>query len=441
MLCRVFLLLLCLGSCAHAETKSQTSQRLNQIQPHLTAEFDALVALYQDLHRYPELSMQEVRTAGVMAKELRKVGFEVSEKVGVTGVVGVLKNGEGPTILVRADMDGLPVIEKTGLPYASQVRVRNAAGQEVGVMHACGHDMHMACWVGTARMLTRLKDQWKGTLVFIAQPGEEIGTGAKAMLDAGLYKNFPKPDYALALHCDSNLETGAIHFSDGLAMANVDTVEVTLHGKGGHGAAPHTTVDPIVLAARVILDLQTIVSREMNPLEPAVVTVGSIHGGTKSNIIPNEVKLQLTVRSTRDDTRKHILSAIERICKAAALGAKAPEPEVKIIETEFTPALYNNKPLVQKTTAVFREFVGESNVRVRPAVMGGEDFSRYALRGEIPIFMFFLGTIDKARWEEAKRPDGKRLPSTHNDGYYPEPKESIRTGVTAMTLAVWNLLK
>jgi len=303
-----------------------TAERAAAVDKVIDAESKSLVDLYKDLHQNPELSLQEERASAKMAAELQKLGFEVTPKFAGFGLVGIFKNGKGPTILVRTDMDGLPVEEATGLPYASKARARDRYGKEVGVMHACGHDMHMACWVGTARTLVALKDKWAGTLMFIAQPAEEIGMGAKMMLEAGLYKKFPKPDYCLALHCDYRIEAGHINFTEGVAMANVDTIEVLVKGKGGHGAAPHTTIDPIVLSAKIILDLQTIVSRERNPTEPSVVTVGSIHGGTKSNIIPNDVKMQLTVRTTNDVMRKNVKESIERICKAAAMGSSADPP-------------------------------------------------------------------------------------------------------------------
>ena len=289
------------------------NERVAEIRNLIGEQLTRLEALYKHLHTHPELSLQEVRTAARLEQEMKEIGFEVTPRVGGTGLVAVLKNGQGPTVLVRTDMDALPVLEKTGLAYASKVRAR-------------GHDMHMTCWIGTARTLAALKDRWQGTLVFIAQPAEEIGTGARKMLADGLYERFPKPDYCLALHCDSRSEFGTISYTEGLALANVDSVDITVHGRGGHGSAPHTTVDPIVLSARIILDLQTIVSRETNPTDPCVVTVGSIHGGTKHNVIPNEVKLQITVRTTKDAVRKHTLDAIERIAKAAAQGAGAPEP-------------------------------------------------------------------------------------------------------------------
>jgi hippurate hydrolase len=387
------------------------------------------------------LSLREEQTAALLGKELKGLGYEITEKVGGHGVVAVMKNGKGPTVLVRTDMDALPVTEQTGLPYASKVRVRDREGNDVGVMHACGHDMHMTCWVGTARVLAALKDRWQGTLIMIAQPAEEIGAGARAMLADKLYERFGKPDYCLALHCDGRIAHGHINYSDGLALANVDSVDIIVKGKGGHGAAPHTTIDPIVLAARIVLDLQTLISRERDPLDPAVVTVGSIHGGNKHNIIPNEVKLQLTVRTARDSTRKHVLDGIERIAKAAALGARAPEPIVKVDPAEFTPALVNDGPLARKTVALFKELLGADNVRQVPPVMGGEDFSRYAGRGEerIPIFLFFLGTVAPERVAAAQK-EGRPLPSLHSDQYAPVPEPTIKTGVLTMSMAVLNLM-
>jgi hippurate hydrolase len=432
-------LVLTVAARADEPTRAALKGRAGDVEKRLDAEFDSLLALYKYLHTHPELSLQEEKTSGRLAKELRDLGFEVTEKVGGYGLVGVLKNGPGPTVLVRTDMDALPVTEATGLPYASKERVRDKNGNEVGVMHACGHDMHMACWTGTARVLASLKDRWSGTLVFIGQPAEEIGTGARLMLEAGLFKKFPKPDYCLALHCSPLFAHGHVGFTEGLALANVDSVDITVKGKGGHGAAPHTTVDPVVLAARIVLDLQTIVSRETNPTDPVVVTVGSIHGGTKHNIIPNEVKLQLTVRTTRDATREHTLKAIERIAKAAATGANAPEPVVKIDPSEFTPALFNEPGLTRKTVSLFKDVLGADHVHERPPVMGGEDFSRYG-REKIPIFMYWLGTLPPERIAEAEKENGKPLPSLHSDLYYPVPEPSLRTGVRTMSLAVLSLV-
>lgn len=415
-------------------------ERLAAVDKPLDAEAADLVKLYQHLHANPELSLQETKTAARIADELRKAGFEVTEKVGGTGVVGVLKNGPGPTVLLRTDMDGLPVTEQTGLPYASKVRAKDRAGNDVGVMHACGHDVHMTCFVGSARVLAKLKDSWSGTLVFVAQPAEEIVAGARAMLADGLYTKFPKPDYAVALHADPLVPAGVVSYSEGLAMANADTVDILVKGKGGHGAAPHQTIDPIVLAARIILDLQTIVSREVDPLNPCVVTVGSIHGGTKHNIIPNEVKLQLTVRTTKTEVRDHVLKAIDRIARATAAGARAPDPVVTVSLEEFTPATLNDVALTRKTVGVFKEALGEGNVRERKPVMGAEDFSRFA-EGKTPIFMYFLGTVPRELYDAAQKPDAPPLPGMHTDRYAPVPEPSIRAGVRTECLAILNLLR
>lgn len=428
------------ASDAEPPRPSETNaKRLDAVQKCIAAEYDSLDALYKHLHSHPELSYQEEKSAARMAKELKDLGFEVTEKFGGHGVVGMFKNGKGPTVLVRTDMDALPVSERTNLPYASKVRVRDKNDNEVGVMHACGHDIHMTCAIGVARVMVALKDQWLGTLIVICQPAEEVGGGAKSMLREGLFTKFPRPDYALALHCDSNLPYGSIGYTDGMALANVDSVDITIKGKGGHGSAPHTTVDPIVLAARVVLDLQTIVSRETNPLDPAVVTVGSIHGGTKHNIIPDEVKLQLTVRTTKDSVRKHTLESVERITKAAAQGAGAPEPDVKIDPDEFTPALVNESKLTRKTTELFTEILGADKVVEKPVMMGGEDFGRYGRDGGVPIFLYFLGT-QKPEAVAAAAKEGKPLPSLHSDRFAPVPEPTIKTGVTTMSMAVLNLM-
>jgi hippurate hydrolase len=400
--------------------------------------YPRLQALYQRLHSYPELSLQEALTASRLAHELDGTGFTVTRNFGGYGVVAILRNGPGQTVLVRTEMDALPVEEKTGLPYASKVRGRDRRGNDVWVMHACGHDIHMTCWVGTARVLAALKDRWHGTLMFIAQPAEEIGLGADRMLEAGLFKKFPRPNCCLALHCDAQHAAGHVAFTKGLAMANVDTVDITLLGKSGHGAAPHTTVDPIVLSARLILDLQTLVSRENNPTDPLVVTVGSIHGGTKHNIIPSEVKLQLTVRSTTDSSRKHALEGIARMARAAAAGAGAPEPILNIHPGGFTPALLNDSTLTEKMATVFREALGAERVHEQPPVMLGEDFAVYGRQG-VPIFLYFLGTQSPQRIAESER-TGQPLPSLHSDRFYPEAEPTIKTGVLTMSRAVLNLL-
>lgn len=435
-------LLVLVGAGAGRLSAQEPHPRLGELAPAVRklaeTNLSQLEALYKHLHTHPELSFQEEQTAARLAKELRDLGFTVTEKLGGHGLVGILKNGDGPTVLVRTDMDALPVVERTGLDYASKVRVKDTDGKEVGVMHACGHDMHMTCWVGAARVLAAMKDQWKGTLIFIGQPAEERGAGAKAMLDAGLFTKFPKPDYALALHCDSLQAHGKIGVTEGLALANVDSVDITVKGKGGHGSAPHTTIDPVVIAARIVLDLQTLVSRETDPVDSAVVTVGSIHGGSKHNIIPAEVKMQLTVRSFKTTTRDHLLKGIERIAKAAALAANAPEPEVRIQQGEFTPAMVNDTKLTRHTAAALKKLLGDENVQTRPPVMGGEDFSRYGLAG-VPIFLFRLGTEKPERVAEAEK-GGRPLPSLHSDLYFPIVEPSIKTGVEAMSTAVLNLM-
>jgi hippurate hydrolase len=432
-------IILLLATGVRGAEPGKISERVPDLKKRIAADYDRLDALYKHVHSHPELSLQEVQTAARLAKELRQAGFEVTEKVGGTGIVGVLKNGKGPTILVRTDIDALPIVEATGLPYASKVRARDRYGNDVGVMHACGHDINLTCWTGAARQLAALKGQWSGTLVFVGQPAEEIGAGARMMLADGLFTRFPKPDYCIALHAEARAPHGHVSYCEGQFQANVDSVDITVRGRGGHGASPHATIDPIVLAARIILDLQTIVSRETDPLEPAVVTVGSIHGGTKHNIIPSEVKLQLTVRSASDASRQKVLAAIERIAKAAAQGANAPEPLLKIDPSEFTPALANDAALTKKMAALFQEVLGPDYVRKRPGSMGGEDFSRYAR--EVPGFYFFVGSVDPERVAESKRPGGRPLAGGHTDGYAPVPEPTIKTGVLAMTTAVLRLLE
>ncbi len=434
------LICLAIPGLAHCEGLKGESLKATAagVEKRAAGEYPSLEVLYKHLHSHPELSLEEEQTAARLAKELTQAGFEVTPNIGGHGVVALLRNGPGKTILVRADMDALPIIEKTGLPYASKVRVRDGEGREVGVMHACGHDVNMTCLVGTARLLASMKERWSGTLVFIGQPAEEIGAGARLMLEAGLFKKFPRPDLAFALHCDARDPAGHVNYREGQMQAHVDSVDVLVKGKGGHGAAPHTTVDPIVLAARVVLDLQTIVSREKDPLQPAVVTVGSIHGGTKHNIIPDEVKLQLTVRTTTEASRKQTLEAIERVVKAAAQGAAAPEPVVKVDAARFTPALINDPALTRKTVALFREVLGEERVHERPMSLGGEDFSQF-VRAGVPGCYFFLGSAPPEAVAEARR-GGRPLPLTHSDGYYPVPEPTIKTGVLTMSLAVLNVL-
>src|SRR5947208_4782306 len=416
------------------------------------AELPSLLAIYKDIHAHPELSMHEERSAAIVAKELKAAGYQVTERVGkydkasVTcfGVVGVMKNGAGPIVLVRTDLDALPVHEETGLPYASTVTTKNDEGKEVPVMHACGHDTHIAAFIGTARALAKLKDQWHGTIVFVAQPAEETGNGARALLKGGLYDRFGKPDFALGFHDKADLQTGHIGVTEGYTSANVDSVDVTVRGVGGHGGYPHKTKDPIVLAAEMINAWQTIVSRENNPLDPIVITVGSIHGGTKHNIIPDEVKMQLTVRTYKSDVRERVLADIDRIAKGCAVAAGIPPdlaPTVSVSKDLVAPATYNNPELTKRLVAVWKKSLGDENVEFVDPTMGGEDFSEYSLPDHsIPAVDFHIGAVDPAKIAEYKQAR-KELPSLHSSKFAPVPEPTIRTGIVAMTAAVLELMK
>jgi hippurate hydrolase len=425
-----------------AITSSPAADLREPVRTRVEQEYPNLFEFYKDLHTHPELSFHEERSAAHVAEELRKAGFEVTTGVGKHGVVAIMRNGSGPTVLVRSDLDGLPVKEQTGLPYASTVRTADAQGHEVPVMHACGHDVHMTCLVGAGRVLAHLKNAWHGTLVFIGQPAEEMGGGARAMLADGLFQRFPKPDFCLALHDNAEIAAGTVGYSPGYAMANVDSVDIVVHGVGGHGAYPHKTRDPIVLAAQIVLALQTIVSREVPPGEPAVVTVGSIHGGTKHNIIPDEVRLQLTVRSYTDEVRKQTLDAIKRIARAEGLVAGLPDdrlPEVTV-EDDFTPATYNDPALNERLVAVFKTWFGGTNVMQRRPTMGGEDFSEYGRTADkIPICMFTVGGVKPETIRQSER-TGNPLPSLHSPFWAPDPEPTIKTGITAMTAAVLELM-
>jgi hippurate hydrolase len=416
---------------ARAEAQAQVAP-----DPWIRAHLDELVALYTHLHTHPELSQQEFETSKRIAEELRKAGAEVTTGVGKLGVVGLLKNGAGPVVLVRTDMDALPVVEETGLPYASKVKGHDKAGREVGVMHACGHDIHMASFIGTARWLKEHRDRWSGTVVMVGQPAEEAVDGARGMLDDGLYKRFPKPDFALALHCRPDEPFGTVRHCSGPALASSTSIGIVIRGKGGHGAWPHRTVDPIVLAAMAIVDLQTIVSREVEPGEPAVVTVGSIHGGTKHNIIPDEVRLQLTLRSFSESVRQQLIAGIKRRVVALAQAHQAPEPTVEV--EEGTPPTVNTPGLVDRVVPALVDVLGSPNVGPAKPVMGAEDFALYS-EGNVPIFMFWLGTLSPERIAAATS-KGEMPPPLHSAKYYPEPAPSIATGVRAMTAAVVKLL-
>ena len=408
------------------------------------ADMPALMALYRDLHANPELSMQEVRTSAKLAAEARKLGFTVTEKVGKTGVVAMMRNGPGPVLMIRADMDALPVTEQTGLPFASKVRVTTAQGVETGVMHACGHDTHVAAWLGTARRLAAMKDRWSGTLMMILQPGEETSEGAKAMLADGLFTRFAKPSHVLAFHDAAILPAGVIGITPGYALANVDSVDITVRGVGGHGALPATTKDPIVLASRIVTTLQTLISRENDPLDPAVVTVGSFHAGAKHNIISDEAKLQLTVRSYKPEVRKALLDGIRRIARGEAIAAGVPEdrmPIVTVIEEQSTPATFNTPIFSGQARELFTAHFGAGRMASPPPAMVGEDFSRYRLTDTaIESLLFWVGGTPKAKWDAAGG-DAQKLPSLHSPYWAPEAETVIGTATEALTLAALDVLK
>ena len=426
-----------------APSSAQPAQApdLNQA---IARDMPDLMNLYRDLHTNPELSMQETRSAGLLAAEARRLGFTVTEHVGGTGVVAVMANGPGPVLLLRADMDALPVEEQTGLPFASNARGTTREGLATAIMHACGHDTHMATWVGTARRLAALRSQWHGTLVMVAQPGEETSQGAKAMLEDGLFTRFPHPTHAIAFHDSATLPAGVIGYSEGPALANVDSVDMVVRGVGGHGAAPNTTRDPIVLAARIVTSLQTLVSRELDPLDSAVVTVGSFQAGTKHNIIPAEARLLITVRSYTPEIRRQLLDGIVRIARGEAIAAGVPEdrmPEVTVREAEATPATVNTDALTRATMERFRAHFGAARVQATRPVMAGEDFGRFRLASPgLESLIFWVGGVPQARWEAAQN-GGPPLPSLHSPFWAPEAETVIATATEAMTVAALGVLQ
>jgi len=403
-------------------------------------DMPALLELYRHLHANPELSLHETATSALLAEEARRNGFTVTTGVGGTGVVAVLENGPGPVLLIRADMDGLPVTEETGLPYASKVRATTDEGIEAGVMHACGHDTHMAAWVGTMRRLVALKDRWSGTLVMIAQPAEERGMGARMMLEDGLFSRFPRPTHAIAFH-DAAMPAGVIGITPGYALANVDSVDIVVHGIGGHGAYPHQTKDPIVVAARIVTSLQTLVSREVDPQAPAVVTVGSFHAGSKHNIISDTATLQLTVRSYTPEVRTQLLDGIARIARGEALAAGIPEdkmPEVTV-KDEYTPSTYNSPELAGRMQTLFGSHFGSQRVIQAPPVMGGEDFGRYYLADKnIQSLIFWVGGVPHDNWSAAQRGEID-LPGLHSPRWAPDAEAVIETASSALTLAALDI--
>jgi hippurate hydrolase len=405
------------------------------------AEIEAVLpdakALFLDLHQHPELSKHESRTAVLLASKLRSLGYDVTEHVGGTGIVALMKNGAGPTVMLRTELDALPVEEKTGLPYASKAHAKNDAGVDVPVMHACGHDLHMSSLYATAAVMARTKGRWHGTLILIGQPAEETVTGAKAMVADGLFTRFPKPDYAVGLHVfETSAPAGKVGLGAGYYYANADTVDITVFGKGAHGAHPEGSIDPVLIAARIVVTLQEIVSRELAPGTRAVVTVGQIHGGTKDNIIPDTAALGLTVRSYEPETRKHLLASIERIAKAEAEAAGA-ERMPEIAHPESTDALYNDPRLAACIRPVLESALGKDNVMDTPPIMGSEDFSVYGEQG-VPLLFITLGGADPAKWAVAH---GSDLPSNHSSLFQVDLDPALRTGVTAEVAMLRDLLK
>jgi hippurate hydrolase len=425
-----------------AATLPLTAAHTATLRESIAGDMPQLMALYRDLHANPELSMQETRTPAKLAAEVRKLGFQVTEHVGKTGVVAIMKNGPGPVLLLRADMDALPVTEQTGLPFASKVRGTSRSGVETGVMHACGHDTHVATWLGTARRMAAMKDRWSGTLVMILQPGEETVEGAEAMLKDGLFTRFPKPDYLLAFHDAASLPAGQIGITPGYALASVDSVNITIHGVGGHGAYPQTTKDPIVLGARIVEALQTLVSRENNPFEPAVVTVGSFHAGTKNNIISDEAKLQLTVRSYPLDVQKKLIDGIRRIARGEAIAAGLSEdkmPDVTI--SEAAPSTFNTDAFGAHLRTLFANQFGADRVVTTKPIMASEDFSQYWQADKTKqAVIFWVGGTPKAKWDAAGG-DESKLPSLHSPFWAPDAEAVISTATEAMTTAALDVLK
>ncbi|GAB0112313.1 M20 metallopeptidase family protein [Pseudoalteromonas distincta] len=410
----------------------------NGLDLNLSKAMPAIEKFYLDLHQSPELSYHEQKTGKKIADRLTQLGFKVTSNVGGFGVVGIYKNGEGPTVMIRTDTDGLPIIEQTGKSYASKVKVIDEHGAKVGVMHGCGHDIHMSSFIGTAEQLIAHKKQWQGTLMMVAQPAEEVGGGAKAMLSEGLFSKYAKPDHIIALHVSASVPAGKVSMKNEYTMASVDSVDITIKGKGGHGAYPHTTIDPVVIAARTVLALQTITSRELSPLEPSVITVGSIHGGSKHNVISDEVKLQLTLRSYNPDVRSAQIAAIKRITAGIAQSAGLNEsnyPVIYVHEDESIPSTYNNPAQTDIVRNSIASAIGDTNVLETQAVMAGEDFGLYGRTDEnIPITLFWLGGVNQAQYTDSIK-TGEVLPSLHSSKFAPDYKVAIPTGIKAMSNA------
>jgi hippurate hydrolase len=404
----------------------------------LNANYPAIETLYQDLHRNPELGFDEHKTAAKLAELAKKLGFEVTTGVGGTGVVAIMKNGPGPTVMLRTEMDALPLLEKTSLPFASKATGKNAAGAAVPVMHACGHDLHMSAWYGTAKLMAENRKAWSGTLMLVGQPSEETVHGAEAMLKDGLFKRFPKPDYALSFHDDATMPSGTVMYHAGPFRASSDVVNITVFGQGGHGAVPHEARDPIVIAARLVLALQTLVSRENNPIDPAVITIGTIHGGTVANIIPDQVKMSLSVRTFKADVRKRILASIAREAKGEALAAGAPKEPLVEIEPG-TDSVYNDPELIQRMVKTVEGAVGPEFVKEMPAKMTSEDFSQYGQQPGVKAILLHVGAVDASRLDAAKKA-GQPLPGTHSPQWAPDFKPTVTNTIKAETAILLDLM-
>jgi hippurate hydrolase len=421
-----------IGGAAHAATlPAPFAEQLN-------ANYPAVETLYQDLHRNPELGFNEHQTAAKLAERAKALGFEVTTGVGGTGVVAILRNGPGPTVMLRTEMDALPVLEKTSLPFASKVTTKNAAGESVPVMHACGHDLHMSAWYGTAKLMADNRKAWSGTLMLVGQPSEENVHGAEAMLKDGLFKRFPKPDYALSFHDDASMSSGTIMYHAGPFRASSDVVNITMFGQGGHGAVPHEARDPVVMASRLVLALQTLVSRENNPLDPVVITIGSIQGGTQANIIPDQVKLSLSVRTFKPEVRKRVLASIAREAKGEAIAAGAPkEPLVDV--QPGTDSVYNDPELIGRMVKAVQGAVGPEFVKEMPAKMTSEDFSQYGQQPGVKAILLHVGAVDASRLDAAKKA-GQPLPGTHSPQWAPDFKPTVTNTIKAETAILLDLM-
>ena len=417
-----------------AGAHAQDTKFKNEVTSQVNGMYPKLETIYKDLHAHPEIAFQEVNTAAKLAEEMRAMGFTVTEKVGKTGIVAIYKNGAGPTVMIRTELDGLPMEEKTGLPYASKAHA-SLNGKDTFTDHSCGHDVHMTAWLGTARTLLALKSQWKGTLMFIGQPAEEVGGGARAMLADGLFTKFTKPDYAFALH-SWPIPYGSVGYNSGAVSSSSDSIEITFKGRGGHGSAPDQAIDPITIASRFIVDVQTLVSREKDPKAFGVVTFGAISGGTVGNIIPDNTTVLGTIRAYDNGVRAKLVSGVSRVAKASAMVANAPEPEIKL--GVVGEAVINDNALVERTEKVLKGAFGEKAFRM-PAMTASEDFSAYGLEG-VPSMFFFTGVYPAEQVEASKAPGGKPLAFNHSPFYAPVPEPSIKTAIEAMSLAVLNVM-